>query len=107
MASLYYVREPNEITRRSFAIIRAEADLSPLPTEAHGIALRMIHACGMIDIVSELVVSPGAIMAGRAALLAGAPILCDAEMVAAGITRQRLPADNPVRCEIGTPEIGR
>lgn len=98
-----YLRDPAAITRRSFEIIRAEADLSALPREAEAVALRMIHACGMVDIARDLRVSPGAIAAGRAALRGGAPIFCDAAMVAAGITRARLPAGNELICAIADP----
>lgn len=91
-----YLRDPAAITRRSFEIIRAEADLSALPPAAQAIAVRMIHACGMIDIARDLRITPDAVAAGRTALRSGAPILCDVAMVAAGITRARLPAGNPV-----------
>lgn len=96
-----YLRDPGAITRRSFELIRAEADLTRIPPEAHPLAMRLIHACGMVDIVNDLAVSAGTITQGRAALRAGAPILCDVEMVASGITRARLPAANRVRCALG------
>ncbi|WP_321793994.1 precorrin-8X methylmutase [Caballeronia sp. J97] len=100
-----YIRDGAEIYRQSFATIRAEADLAAVPADLEKLAVRLIHACGMVDIVSDLRFSGGAGSAGRAALLAGAPILCDARMVAEGITRARLPADNRVICTLGDPSI--
>jgi precorrin-8X/cobalt-precorrin-8 methylmutase len=91
--------------RQSFATIRAEADLTALPADLEKLAVRLIHACGMVDIVGDLRFSKGAGDAGRAALAAGAPILCDARMVAEGITRARLPADNRVICTLSDPSI--
>ena len=82
----------------SFATIRAEADLSGIPADAEKVAVRMIHGSGQTDLVRDLVVHPRLAQAGRAAMAAGAPILCDARMVAMGITAGRLPADNPVHC---------
>ena len=87
-----YVRDPTEITRLSFAAIRHEADLSGMPEDIVPMALRMIHACGMVDLPDDLAYSAGAGDAGRAALAAGAPVLCDVEMVARGIAARRLPA---------------
>ncbi|WFE28645.1 precorrin-8X methylmutase [Solwaraspora sp. WMMD791] len=95
-----HVRDGAEIYRQSFATIRAEADLSRLTAEQARVAVRMIHACGMVDLVDDLVFSPQVVAAARAALRAGAPILCDATMVAAGVTRRRLPAANPVLCTL-------
>jgi precorrin-8X/cobalt-precorrin-8 methylmutase len=100
-----YVRDGAEIYRRSFATIRAEADLSAIPDDVARVAVRMIHACGMVDLVKDLAWSPGVVDAGRAALRAGAPILCDAAMVAAGVTRRRLPADNEVVCTLSDPRV--
>ncbi|URM94153.1 precorrin-8X methylmutase [Actinomadura madurae] len=100
-----YVRDGAEIYRRSFATIRAEADLSGLPDDVARVAVRMIHACGMTDLVEDLVWSPGVVERARAALLDGAPILCDARMVASGVTRARLPADNEVVCTLGEPGV--
>jgi len=91
-----YLRDGQEIYRQSFATIRAEADLSRIPPDLEKLAVRVIHACGMVDVVYDLRFSEGAGAAGRAALAAGAPILCDARMVAEGITRARLPAGNRV-----------
>jgi precorrin-8X/cobalt-precorrin-8 methylmutase len=100
-----YVREGAEIYRRSFATIRAEADLGRFPTDVARVAVRMIHACGMVDIVDSIGYSPNVIAAARAALDAGAPILCDAQMVASGITRSRLPADNEIVCTLADPSV--
>ncbi len=102
-----YERNPAAITRGSFEIIRAEADLTGLPADAEAVAVRMIHACGMVDIVRDLHITPGAAEAGRAALRAGAPILCDVAMVAAGITHARLPANNAVISSIADPDVAR
>lgn len=96
----HYLRQPEEIYRRSFAIIRGEADLSALPPEMHQPAVRLIHASGMTDIVADLAFSCAAAAAGRRALAAGAPILVDTEMLAHGIIRGRLPAANPVICTL-------
>jgi precorrin-8X/cobalt-precorrin-8 methylmutase len=100
-----YVRDGAEIYRRSFATIRAEADLSRLPADVVPVAVRMIHACGQVDLVDDLAFSPGVVAAGRAALRNGAPILCDAQMVASGITRARLPAGNDVVCTLRDPRV--
>ncbi|MEG4147347.1 precorrin-8X methylmutase [Microcoleus sp. Pol12B5] len=100
-----YIRDGTEIYTKSFATIRAEADLSSLPPDLESVAVRLIHSCGMTDIVADLAASPGAATAGHNALSAGAPILCDARMVAEGITRKRLPADNPVICTLWHSEI--
>jgi precorrin-8X/cobalt-precorrin-8 methylmutase len=96
-----YVRDPTEITRLSFAAIRREADLSGMPEDIVPMALRMIHACGMVDLPDDLAYSAGAGDAGRAALAAGAPVLCDVEMVARGIAARRLPANSKVICMLG------
>lgn len=100
-----YIRDGEEIYRRSFATIRAEANLSHVPADLERLAVRVVHASGMVDIVDDLVFSPGAGAAGRQALAAGAPILCDARMVAEGITRSRLPAGNAVLCSLGDPTV--
>ncbi|MDN7752611.1 precorrin-8X methylmutase [Burkholderia gladioli] len=102
---LDYLRDGQEIYRQSFATIRSEADLSAIPADLEKLAVRVIHACGMVDIVADLRFSAGAGQAGQDALAAGAPILCDARMVAEGITRARLPAANPVRCTLGEAEV--
>ncbi|GAT67276.1 precorrin-8X methylmutase [Planomonospora sphaerica] len=100
-----YVRDGAEIYRRSFATIRAETDLSGLPEDVARVAVRMVHACGMVDLVDDLGWSPGVVASARAALLAGAPVLCDAMMVASGVTRHRLPARNDVVCTLGDPRV--
>ncbi|MFF0717817.1 precorrin-8X methylmutase [Micromonospora sp. NPDC003816] len=100
-----YVREGAEIYRRSFATIRAEADLSRFPADVARVVVRMIHACGMVDLVDDVEAHPEVVAAGYAALAAGAPVLCDAAMVAAGITRTRLPADNEVVCTLRDPAV--
>ncbi|MBE9373333.1 precorrin-8X methylmutase [Saccharopolyspora sp. HNM0983] len=100
-----YVRDGAEIYRQSFATIRAEADLSGLPGDLGRVAVRMIHSCGMVDLVEDLGYSPGVVAAARGALDRGAPILCDAKMVAAGVTRRRLPADNRVLCTLDEPDV--
>lgn len=102
---LDYIRDGQEIYRRSFATIRAEANLAGIPADLEKLAVRVIHACGMVDVVEDLRFSPGAGAAGRAALLAGAPILCDARMVSEGITRARLPRQNEVICTLHAPGI--
>jgi precorrin-8X/cobalt-precorrin-8 methylmutase len=100
-----YIRDGAEIYRRSFATIRAEADLAGLPADVARVAVRMIHACGMVDLVDDLAYSPDVVAAARAALLAGAPVLCDAHMVASGVTRKRLPADNEIICTLSDPRV--
>jgi precorrin-8X/cobalt-precorrin-8 methylmutase len=100
-----YMRDGAQIYRESFATIRAEADLSRIPADLEKLAVRVIHACGMVDVIDDLRFSPGAGAAGRAALKAGAPVLCDARMVEHGITRARLPADNRVICTLGDPAV--
>ena len=105
MSVFAYIRDGAEIYRRSFATIRAEADLARFGREEEQVAVRIIHACGMVEIASDIVFSAGAVAAGRAALRAGAPILCDAKMVANGVTRVRLPAGNDVICMLDDPRI--
>jgi precorrin-8X/cobalt-precorrin-8 methylmutase len=100
-----YEKDGSEIYRRSFATIRAEADLSGLPADVARVAVRMIHACGMVDLVADIGFSEGVVTAARKALLGGAPVLCDAEMVAAGVTRKRLPAGNEVICTLRDPSV--
>ena len=95
-----YIRDGQEIYRNSFAIIRAEAKLDSIPADLEKLAVRVIHACGMVDAIEDLRFSPGAGKAGRDALAAGAPILCDARMVLEGVTRTRLPANNKVICTL-------
>ncbi|MGA4992330.1 precorrin-8X methylmutase [Nonomuraea bangladeshensis] len=100
-----YIRDGAEIYRRSFATIRAETDLTGLPPEVAQVAVRMIHACGMTDLVNDLAWSPGAVVRAREALRGGVPVLCDAMMVASGVTRRRLPAGNEVLCTLGDPRV--
>ena len=100
-----YVRDGAAIYARSFAIIRAEADLSGLTEDEARVAVRVIHACGMVEVAADLRFHPGFTRAARNALLAGQPILCDSQMVAHGITRARLPAGNAVVCTLGEPSV--
>lgn len=94
----HYIADGPAIYVDSFATIRRESDLSGVPAGAEKVAVRMIHGSGQTDLVRDLVVHPGLVAAARTALSSGAPILCDARMVAMGITAGRLPADNPVHC---------
>src|SRR5271170_5284697 len=100
-----YLRDGNAIYQRSFAIIRAEADLSRFSAEEADVAVRMIHACGQVDVAAQIVFGGNLIAAARDALAAGAPILCDAQMVAHGVTRARLPAKNEVICTLDDPRV--
>lgn len=101
-----YERDGAAIYRRSFAIIRAEADLARFDVQQELVVVRMIHACGLVELAKDVAFTPDLVPAARAALRSGAPILCDAQMVAAGITRRRLPADNPVLCTLHDPQVG-
>lgn len=103
MTDYDYIRDGNAIYERSFAIIREEADLSAFTEEQADIAIRMIHACGQVEAASHFRFSPDFVAAARGALRAGKPVLCDAEMVAHGVTRARLPADNDVVCTLRDP----
>jgi precorrin-8X/cobalt-precorrin-8 methylmutase len=105
VTQLEYERDGTEIYRQSFATIRAEAELGALPGDVAKVAVRMIHACGMVDLVEDLAWSPYVVRDARAALRSGAPILCDAAMVAAGVTGRRLPADNDVVCTLSDPSV--
>jgi precorrin-8X/cobalt-precorrin-8 methylmutase len=98
-----YERDGAAIYRESFATIRREADLSGVPRDLERVAVRMIHACGMTDLVADLAWSAGFADRAEDALRAGAPVLCDSSMVAAGITRSRLPAANDVLCTLRDP----
>lgn len=100
-----YIRDGAEIYRRSFATIRSETDLAGLDPILARTVVRMIHACGMTDLVDDVQASPGFSTAARDALLVGAPILCDTAMVASGVTRSRLPAENDVVCTLGHPDV--
>jgi precorrin-8X/cobalt-precorrin-8 methylmutase len=105
MSERAYLRDGAAIYERSFAIIRAEADLSRFSAEQAEVAVRMIHACGAVEAAQHIVFGESLVAAARGALAAGAPILCDAEMVAHGITRARLPARNEVICTLNDPRV--
>lgn len=98
-----YIKDGAEIYRQSFATIRAESDLTGFPADVSQVVVRMIHACGMTDLPRDVAFSPGVVRDARAALRDGAPILCDANMVASGVTRRRLPKDNEVLCYLQDP----
>ena len=100
-----YLRDGTAIYQQSFAIIRAEADLARFSDEEADVAVRMLHACGMVEIAEHIVFGDGVVAAGRDALRAGAPILCDSEMVSHGITQTRLPANNAVICTLRDPAV--
>ncbi len=100
-----YIRDGAEIYRNSFAIIRREADLARFTPEEEIVAVRIIHACGMVEAAADIAFAPGACVAARDALRAGAPVLCDAKMVANGVTRARLPAGNDVICTLDDPRV--
>jgi precorrin-8X/cobalt-precorrin-8 methylmutase len=102
---LAYLRDGAAIYERSFAIIRAEADLSRFAADEADVAVRMIHACGQVELARHIVFGGGVVGAARRALAAGAAILCDSEMVAHGITRARLPAGNMVVCTLNDPRV--
>jgi precorrin-8X/cobalt-precorrin-8 methylmutase len=99
-----YIRDGAEIYAHSFAIIRREADLAHFTPEQARVAVRMIHACGMVELAADVDMSSDFVAATRGALLAGKPILCDSEMVAHGVTRARLPAGNAVICTLRDPQ---
>ncbi|MEZ5784252.1 MAG: precorrin-8X methylmutase [Rhizobiaceae bacterium] len=101
-----YIRDGMAIYEKSFAIIRAEADLSRFDADEADVAVRMIHACGMVEAAAHFEFSPRFALAARAALRTGAPVFCDAEMVAHGVTRARLPAGNEVICTLRDPRTG-
>lgn len=100
-----YISDGAEIYRKSFAIIREEAELGRFKGLAEKVAVRMIHASGMVDLASDIVMSDGFAAKGHAALVDGAPILCDAKMIAQGITRSRLPANNDIICTLDDPAV--
>ncbi|GAA4801185.1 precorrin-8X methylmutase [Corynebacterium canis] len=95
-----YITDGNEIYRRSFAMIRAESDLTAFDADQAQVAVRMIHAAGQTDLAADIACSAGLVPAARAALRAGKPIFTDVNMVASGVTRNRLPADNEVICTL-------
>ncbi len=105
MTEFDYIRDGAAIYQRSFSIIRTEADLSAFSPEAEPVAVRIIHAAGDVGLAADILISNGAVAAARAALEAGAPILTDARMVAMGVTRARLPADNAVLCTLADPQV--
>ncbi|MFI6484748.1 precorrin-8X methylmutase [Nonomuraea sp. NPDC050663] len=100
-----YIRDGAEIYRQSFATIRAEADLRGMPPEVAQVAVRMIHACGMTDLTRDLAWSSSVVTEARKALRAGAPVWCDAMMVASGVTRRRLPAGNEILCTLSDQAV--
>lgn len=100
-----YEKDGAAIYRASFATIRAEADLGGLPADVSQVVVRMIHACGMVDLVEDLAYTPEVVARAREALRAGAPVFCDAQMVASGVTRRRLPAGNDVVCTLSDPAV--
>ena len=100
-----YLRDGAAIYQRSFAIIRAEADLSRFSDAEADVAVRMLHACGVVELARNIVFADGVVTAARQALHAGAAILCDSEMVSHGVTRARLPADNAVICTLRDPAV--
>lgn len=100
-----YLTDATEIYRRSFSIIRAEADLDRFPADIERVVVRMIHGAGQVDLAGDVLFTPGVVASARAALRSGAPILCDANMVVSGVTRTRLPADNEVFCLLGDPRV--
>ncbi|HSX76351.1 MAG TPA: precorrin-8X methylmutase [Shinella sp.] len=103
MTDYDYIKDGTAIYEKSFAIIRAEADLSRFSEDESDVAVRMIHAAGLVEAAPHFVFSPGFVTAARGALQAGAPIFCDAEMVARGVTAARLPAGNDVLCTLRDP----
>lgn len=100
-----YEKDGAAIYRESFATIRREADLSGVPQDAEKVVVRMIHACGQVDLAQDVIVDEGMVASARAALSDGAPILTDAKMIAAGITRSRLPRDNEITCLLDDPRV--
>lgn len=104
-ATYDYVREGDEIYRRSFAIIRAESNLARFTPAEEPVVVRMVHACGLVELADDVEMAPGFADAARTALQAGAPILCDSKMVANGITKARLPANNAIVCTLDDPRV--
>ncbi|MBF6348406.1 precorrin-8X methylmutase [Nocardia flavorosea] len=100
-----YLTDAGEIYRRSFSIIRSEAELDRFPADIAQVVVRMIHGCGQVDLAGDIAFTPGVVAAARSALRGGAPILCDANMVASGVTRTRLPAGNDVLCWLRDPRV--
>jgi precorrin-8X/cobalt-precorrin-8 methylmutase len=102
-----YLRDGAAIYERSFAIIRSEADLSRFSAEEAEVAVRMIHACGQVDLARHIIFGANLVAAARSALAVGAPIFCDSEMVAHGVTRARLPAGNEIICTLNQPSVAK
>ncbi|WP_040283684.1 precorrin-8X methylmutase [Tessaracoccus massiliensis] len=102
-----YQRDPQQIYRESFEIIRREANMERFPADVEPVVARMIHASGSVDLADDIDFTPGVAASARAALLAGAPILCDSTMVATGIIRSRLPRDNEVVCHLSDPALAQ
>ncbi len=100
---LEYTRDAAEIYRQSFATIRDEADLTAFPDDVSRVVVRLIHTCGQVDVTGHVAFTPDVVARTHAALAAGAPVLCDSSMVAAGITRSRLPVDNEVVSLVADP----
>ncbi len=100
-----YLRDPQEITRRSFERLRAECDLTAIPEALEPVALRLVHACAMPEILADLAWDGDPAVAGAAALARGAPVIADCRMAADGVIRSRLPADNPVLCPLNDPRV--
>lgn len=107
MGASDYVRDPSEIYRQSFATIRAEADLGRFAAPLADVVIRLIHACGMTDLAGDIVASGDLVEAGRAALLAGAPVICDVEMVRHGVISRLLPKANPVLCLLSDARVAQ
>ncbi len=100
-----YLRDPEDIYRQSFATIRREADLSRFDADEAEVVVRLIHACGMVDLAADVVASPGAAKVGVTALQSGAPVFCDVEMVDKGIIRKRLPKANEIMCTLADGRV--
>ena len=107
MSGYAYIRDGAEIYRRSFAMIRAESDLKHFTPEEEIVAVRVIHSCGMVEVAADVAFSKDAAIIARQALRHGAPILCDAKMVANGVTKARLPANNQIICTLDDPATAR
>lgn len=105
MTKFDYIKDGAEIYRRSFATIRSESDLASVPPDIEPLIVRLIHTSGMTDLPADFAFHNDVVQAGRAALQNGAPILCDANMIASGVTRPRLPADNEVLCTLSDPSV--
>ena len=103
--SFDYIRDGAAIYAKSFAIIRAEADLARFAPDEEKVAVRIVHASGMVEVAADIAFTAGAVQAARTALESGAPVLCDVRMVADGVTRRRLPAGNEVLCTLADPSV--